>query len=122
MTLSHLDENGEVHMVDISSKERSQRLARAECSVIFPDGLLKDILEEGTQKGDLFATARLGGIQAAKKTPELIPLTHPIALDHAKIELEASVPGDKITVRARVKASDATGVEMEALNAASTAA
>ncbi len=122
MSLSHLNENGEVHMVDISTKKCSARMARACCSVIFPAGRLDSIMKKGIKKGDLFAAARIAGIQAAKQTPDIIPLAHPISLDWAEIKLQAVPEENKIEVESVVKASDATGVEMEALNAASAAA
>ena len=122
MSLSHLNQDGEVHMVDICAKDRSCRLARARCSVQFPENILSKIMDEGIEKGDLFAAARMAGIQAAKQTPDIIPLTHPIALDYAGIDLQPQPGENRIKIEATVKASDATGVEMEALNAASAAA
>lgn len=122
MTLSHLTDDGEIHMVDISEKEGSVRTAQAAGTVIFPEGVLGPLLEKGPPKGDVFATARLAGIQAAKQTPQFIPLAHPIQLSHASIRLSPAPADDRIEIESTVKAKDATGVEMEALTAVNAAA
>lgn len=122
MSLSHLDEDGDVHMVDISDKDHSVRRARARGEVQFPDDVLRSILEEGAPKGDVMATARLAGIQGAKQTPDWIPLAHPIDLSHARVDLEPQPDRDRVIITAEVKATDATGVEMEALTAVNAAA
>ncbi len=120
--LAHLDEEGRVSMVDITEKSTSYRRARARAVVEFPEGELTEILEEGLEKGELFATIRLAGIQAAKKTPELIPLTHPINLSHVQVEICSRPVENLLKIEVTASARDATGVEMEALTGASAAA
>jgi len=122
MTLSHLNEDGEIHMVDITAKPKSKRRARARAVLQFPDTILRQILEKGVPKGDLFSTARLAGIQGAKRTPELIPLAHPIQITHVSVEFERNQNDDRLLITSEVHARDATGVEMEALTAVNTAA
>lgn len=119
--LSHLGHSGEARMVDVSTKSVSERTAVAEgCVVMRPDTL--EIVRSGNaKKGDVLGTARIAGIMAAKRTHELIPLCHPLALTQVEVDL---APDDKlpgITVRARVKTAGKTGVEMEALTAVSVA-
>ncbi len=122
MSLSHFTDEGEVHMVDISGKERSHRRARAAGRVEFPPGVLSNILEGGSPKGDFLAVARVAGIQAAKKTPETIPLAHPFRLTHLKVKLDPIPEDDRIEIICEARADDATGVEMEALSGVSGAA
>ena len=122
MSFSHLDDAGKMEMVDISGRNKTLREARARALVEFPPSVFKELTDSGVPKGDLFAAARVAGIQAAKKTPELIPLTHPIALDHVKIDLKLQPEKNMIAVECRALASDSTGVEMEALSGASLAA
>jgi cyclic pyranopterin monophosphate synthase len=119
--LSHLNAKGEAHMVDVSEKTVTSRRATASGFVAMSPATLA-ILREGTAaKGDVLATARIAGIMAAKKTHELIPLCHPLAITKATVDfaLVASPPG--VRVMATVKVSGQTGVEMEALTAASVA-
>ncbi len=131
--LSHVDERGRARMVDVGDKPESDRRARAEAVVTLRAETLAAILEGRTPKGDVFAAARIAGIQAAKETSRLIPLCHPLPLACVEVEIEAVPPLNKggggdssggarlvITARARTRAS--TGVEMEALCAASVAA
>jgi cyclic pyranopterin phosphate synthase len=122
MSLSHLDDEGHVNMVDITDKERSDRRAKATGTVEFPDGVLSSILEEGAPKGDVLATARVAGIEGAKNTPDWIPLAHPINLSHVRVDLDPDPENDRVTITAEARASDATGVEMEALTAVNAAA
>jgi len=121
--LSHLDAQGRARMVDVGDKDVTEReaVARAVLRMAAPTRTL--LLEGRAPKGDVLATARIAGIQAAKRTPELIPLCHHIALTSAKVAFEAD-PDDPelIRIEARVRARDRTGVEMEALTAASVAA
>jgi cyclic pyranopterin monophosphate synthase len=120
-TLSHLNERGEARMVDVSDKAVTSRTAVAEGFVSMTTETLA-LVEGGTaKKGDVLATARIAGIMAAKKTHDLIPLCHPLAITKATVdfELQASPPGIHITAEVRV--SGQTGVEMEALTAVSVA-
>ena len=104
-------------MVDVSSKEQSVRIAVASGKVKMSDEVLKAISEGQNPKGDVLATARVAGIMGAKKTSELIPLCHPIAIH--KVEIDLKVENDGVAILATVKTSDRTGVEMEALTAVS---
>jgi cyclic pyranopterin monophosphate synthase len=119
--LSHLNEKGEARMVDVSDKAVTQRSARAEGFVTMAPETL-ELIETGTaKKGDVLATARIAGIMAAKKTHELIPLCHPLAITKATVEFEASRDPAGLRVTAEVKVGGQTGVEMEALTAVSVA-
>jgi cyclic pyranopterin phosphate synthase len=121
--LSHLTAEGDVRMVDVGSKQLSSRSAIAEALVRFQQPATMDALRRGnTAKGDVLTVARLAGIMAAKRTAELIPLCHPVPLDHVSvdIDLDGSLPGVRIVATAQCRA--ATGVEMEALTAAAVTA
>ena len=119
--LSHLNQKGEAHMVDVSGKSVTQRAARAEGFVAMAPATLA-LLETGSaKKGDVLATARLAGIMAAKKTHELIPLCHPLAITSAGVDFEISRDPCGVCVSAEVKVAGQTGVEMEALTAVSIA-
>lgn len=119
--LTHLDEAGQAHMVDVGSKAETQRIGVAEARVRMQPDTLKLILEGGHKKGDVLAVARIAGIQAAKRTWELIPLCHPIMLTSVKVEITPE--GDSsLHIQARCKNTGQTGVEMEALTAVSVAA
>jgi cyclic pyranopterin phosphate synthase len=109
-------------MVDVSGKPVTQRLARATATVRLRPNVLATLIEAGGPKGDAFVTARLAGISAAKRTPELIPLCHPIPLDRVEVSLEADKDEGTIRITAEVSATARTGVEMEALTAVSVAA
>lgn len=119
--LTHLDAQGQANMVDVTDKTISSREATAESLVRMRPETLALIQSGGHPKGDVFAVARIAGIQAAKRTWELIPLCHPLMLTSVKIELSAEQP-DAVRIRARCKLAGQTGVEMEALTAASIAA
>jgi molybdenum cofactor biosynthesis protein MoaC len=119
--LSHLDERGDARMVDVSGKGSSARLARAEGVVRMRPETLTAITAGQIPKGDVFATARIAGILAAKKVPDLVPLCHPIHLDGLELKIDAAPP-DRVRITATAKAKDVTGVEMEALTAVSVAA
>ena len=119
--LTHLDSQGRAHMVDVAEKDVTFREAVAEARVRMLPETLQMIVAGGHPKGDVFAVARIAGIQAAKKTSDLIPLCHPLMLTGVKVELTAESP-DTVHVLARCKLSGQTGVEMEALTAASIAA
>ena len=119
--LSHLSNRGEARMVDVSPKPATERVAVAEGRVIMAPKTLALVRKGNAKKGDVLGTARVAGIQAAKRTHELIPLCHPLPIAQVEVELapDADLPG--IVVRARVKVAGKTGVEMEALTAVSVA-
>jgi cyclic pyranopterin phosphate synthase len=119
--LTHLGAKGEAHMVDVSAKAETEREAIAAGSVIMQPATLAIVRQGDAKKGDVLGTARIAGIMAAKRTHELIPLCHPLALSKVEVELtpNAKLPG--IDVQARVKVFGKTGVEMEALTAVSVA-
>jgi cyclic pyranopterin phosphate synthase len=120
--LSHIDDSGRARMVDVGAKPETERLARAEARVVMAAATLAAITDGRVPKGDVIATARLAGIMAAKRTHELIPLCHPLPLSYAGVDIEAdeALPGLHITSEMRLVAR--TGVEMEAMVAASVAA
>jgi cyclic pyranopterin monophosphate synthase len=119
--LTHLDEGGAANMVDVGEKPVTERIAVAEGAVIMGAATLAMIRAGDAKKGDVIGTARIAGIMAAKRTHELIPLCHPIALSAIAIDIEPedSLPG--LRVRATAKVADRTGVEMEALTAVAVA-
>jgi cyclic pyranopterin phosphate synthase len=118
--LSHINEDGNAHMVDVSDRAITQRSARASGKVVLSKSVLSLIAEGKTPKGDVLATARIAGIMGAKKTPELIPLCHPISISSVNVDLE--IVEDGVKIYSTVTISDRTGVEMEALTAVSIAA
>ena len=120
-TLTHLSADGEANMVDVSGKDVTERTAHAEGCVLMQAETLALALSGNAKKGDVFATARIAGIMAAKRTHELIPLCHPLALSKVTVDIapDAKLPG--CIVRASVKVTGPTGVEMEALTAVSVA-
>jgi cyclic pyranopterin monophosphate synthase len=120
--LTHLDQSGNARMVDISDKRGSKRIAIAKGSITMPPSTLDLILDGGIPKGDVLATARIAGILAAKKTSELIPLCHPIALASISVEFDCDRKTGRIVITAEAVIQDKTGVEMEALTAVSVAA
>jgi len=118
--LTHVDDKGSARMVDVSAKPATHRRAVARATIHMHPETVAMIAEGRAPKGDVLAVARVAGIMAAKRTSELIPLCHPIAITHAAVEFE---PGaDAIRIEATVETNDVTGVEMEALTAASVAA
>ncbi|SPO02742.1 probable molybdenum cofactor biosynthesis protein 1 B [Cephalotrichum gorgonifer] len=121
--LTHVSDSGTARMVSISEKAVTARVATAACKVRFStDTAIKLIKENGMKKGDVLGVARVAGIMASKRTPDLIPLCHPISISHVAVDLEVDVGGNSIEVKATVTCDGKTGVEMEALTAASTAA
>ena len=120
--LTHFDDNGNAHMVDISDKQNSFRTAKAACSIQMSLETLKIIGDGNSKKGDVLNVARIAGIQGAKRTSELIPLCHPISLTKISLDLTINdkIPG--IEIISTVKTTGPTGVEMEALTAASISA
>ena len=119
--LTHLDSQGRANMVDVTDKSVTFREAVAQARIRMRPETLQMIVSGGHPKGDVFAVARIAGIQAAKKTSDLIPLCHPLMLTSIKVELSAEGE-DTVQILARCKLSGQTGVEMEALTAASVAA
>jgi len=118
--LSHLNESGEAHMVDVSNKDISSRTAIAMSFIECSDAVMQQLHDDNNPKGDVFATARIAGIQGAKKCSELIPLCHPLPLNKVSVDIELQKQGIKII--STCKTDGKTGVEMEALTAASIAA
>ena len=118
--LTHTDERGQARMVDVAAKAETHRRAVATALIRMKPATLAMIVEGRAPKGDVFAVARIAGIMAAKRTSEVIPLCHPLSLTHATVELEPVTEGVRIT--AAVETDGKTGVEMEALTAASVAA
>ena len=118
MTLSHVDESGRARMIDVGDKPVSVRTAVAEGAVRMSPEAYRLVADQALGKGDALAVGELAGTMAAKRTAELIPLCHPVALDHVEVraELDAGLPG--VRLRAMAKAVGRTGVEMEALTAA----
>src|SRR5467141_2879129 len=115
--LTHIDVKGEARMVDVSAKPATERMAVAEGRVVMDKATLELIVSGNAKKGDVLATARIAGIMAAKRTSELIPLCHPLALSNVTLDITP----DKKLPGATVKATGPTGVEMEALTAVSVA-
>jgi cyclic pyranopterin phosphate synthase len=122
MSLNHFDDRGQAIMVDVSAKTPTMRTAVARAVVAMSPATLALVLEGSAAKGDVLGVARLAGIAAAKKTPDLIPLSHPLAIHHAAIEFEPDPEAGTIAIMATVRAFERTGVEMEAMTAASVAA
>ncbi len=120
MGLSHLDDKGQAVMVDISSKERVARTARAAGRILMQTDTVRQLREGLLKKGDAFAVARVAGIAAAKRTAELIPLCHNIRIDQVSVEL--SLREDGVDIESRAVCTESTGIEMEALTAVAVAA
>ena len=118
--MTHLNSLGEAHMVDISSKSDMARSAIAEAKMELTDAIVMAVNDDSLPKGDLFATARIAGIQAAKKCSDLIPLCHPLPL--SKVSIDINLHENMLSIIALCKTTGKTGVEMEALTAASVAA
>jgi cyclic pyranopterin phosphate synthase len=119
--LSHIGRGGEAHMVDVSAKATTERVATAEGRVLMAADTLELVLAGNAKKGDVLGAARIAGIMAAKKTHELIPLCHPLPVSKIAIDIAPDRKLTGLTVRATVKVSGQTGVEMEALTAVSIA-
>ena len=116
-TLSHFDPSGQTHMVDVGAKAETGRVAIAEGWIRMQPATFELVRSGTAKKGDVIGVARLAAIMAAKKTADLIPLCHPIALTHVSAEFEMDEAGSRVGCRARVECSGKTGVEMEALTA-----
>ncbi len=119
--LTHVNSSGEARMVDVSQKGDTEREAVAKAKVMMKPGTLEQIKSATLKKGDVLAVARVAGIMAAKKTPDLIPLCHPILIDSIAVEFDLS-ENESVGITARVKSTGKTGAEMEALVAVSVAA
>jgi cyclic pyranopterin monophosphate synthase len=119
--LSHVDARGQARMVDVSEKQATERSAIAQGQVVMSKATLDLVLSGNAKKGDVLGTARIAGIMAAKRTHELIPLCHPLALSKAALDIEPDPKLPGCVVRATVKVRGPTGVEMEALTAVSVA-
>ena len=121
MPFNHFDARGRAIMVDVSGKDPTLRTAVAEAQVVLRPETLAAVIEGRMTKGDVLVVARLAGIAAAKRTPELIPLSHPLAIHHAAIDFDTDPAAGLIVVTATIRAFDRTGVEMEAMVAAAVA-
>ena len=120
--LTHFDAKGKSRMVDVSDKDETERVAVAAGSVVMAPDTMKLITEGGVKKGDVLSVARLAGIMGAKKTPDLIPLCHPLALNSVEVDLVCDPERNAVDITATCKVTGRTGVEMEALTAAAVAA
>ncbi|MBW5407382.1 cyclic pyranopterin monophosphate synthase MoaC [Morganella morganii] len=120
--LTHINAAGEANMVDVSGKQETVREARAEAFITMDANTLQMIIDGNHHKGDVFATARIAGIQAAKRTWDLIPLCHPLMLSKAEVQLSAEPDTSRVRIESCCRLTGKTGVEMEALTAASVAA
>lgn len=120
--LTHIDKDGNAHMVDVSDKGETARTATAKGTVLMAPDTLKRITDGGVKKGDVLGVAQLAGIMAAKKTPDLIPLCHPLSLSKVSVELTCDAKRSAVDITATCKLTGKTGVEMEALTAVSVAA
>jgi cyclic pyranopterin phosphate synthase len=118
--LTHVDERGAARMVDVSAKPETERVALAGCRVLLAPATLELLKEGALPKGDALAVARVAGIMGAKRTPELIPLCHPLPITGVEVALE--LEADAVAITATVRTTARTGVEMEALTAVATAA
>ncbi len=119
--LTHIDAAGEARMVEVGGKDITDRLGTAEGTVLVAPATLALILGGNAKKGDVLGTARIAGIMAAKRTHDLIPLCHPLALTSVTVDLSTASDPPRVAVRATVKTTGRTGVEMEALTAVSVA-
>jgi cyclic pyranopterin monophosphate synthase len=118
--LTHLDSTGAARMVDVGGKDESERIAKAEAIVAMSAGAAAAVERGDAPKGDVLGTARIAGIQAAKRAAELIPLAHPLPLTFA--DVQARVEGDRVVIEAEARTVGRTGVELEAMTAAAIAA
>jgi len=121
-TLSHFDTKGAARIVDVSEKAETERLAIATATILMAKETLDLVIKGNAKKGDVLSVARLAGIMGAKRTPDLIPLCHPVALESVSVELTPDPQRSAIDIAATCKVTGRTGVEMEALTAASVAA
>ena len=122
MSFTHINTNGEANMVDVSEKNVTTRVARAEAYINMTPETLTIILEGNHHKGDVFSVARIAGIQAAKQTSNMIPLCHPLMLSKVSVAFEPQPEHNRVRIETMCKLAGQTGVEMEALSAASVTA
>ncbi len=122
MSFTHINSQGEANMVDVSEKSVTARTARAEAFINMQPETLAMILDGNHHKGDVFAVARIAGIQAAKQTSNLIPLCHPLMLSKVKVEFDPQPESNRVRIETLCKLAGQTGVEMEALTAAAVTA
>ena len=120
--LNHFNDQGQAHMVDVSSKKITSRIAVAKASIIMNSDTLEIIMDGSAKKGDVLGIARTAGIMAAKKTSELIPLCHPLPITNVNIDLNIEPSKNSVEIAETVKTTGQTGVEMEALTAANITA
>ena len=120
--LTHIDSKGEARMVDVSDKPMQQRMAVARGEIRMAPATIKLIRGDKIAKGNVLATARIAAIQAAKRTADLIPMCHPLAINHCEVEFDFPKSGNTIVITSTVKVNGQTGVEMEALTAVNLAA
>ena len=120
--LTHLDESGQASMVDVGHKPDTERVAVARGAVLMEPETLQLILEGNLKKGDVLSVARIAGIMAAKRTSDIIPLCHPLALSHVDVTFKPNQQNSRIDIEATARLKGKTGVEMEALTAVSAAA
>lgn len=120
--LTHLDEAGHAHMVDVSDKAETARMARATATVLLTEEAMGSLIQGNLKKGDAMGVARVAGIMGAKKTSELIPLCHPLPITKVTVDLYPDLLKNEVIITATVKTRGQTGVEMEALTAVTTAA
>ena len=120
--LTHFDDKGDARMVDVGAKQVTERIAVAKATVAMQPETIALIVERRAAKGDVLAVARLAGIMAAKRTADLIPLCHPLALNSVAVDLACDETANRVEITATCKVAGRTGVEMEALTAASVAA
>lgn len=120
-TLTHFNQDGKAHMVDVGAKDITKRVAITEGRILMETTTLQRIIEGDNKKGDVLGIARIAGIMAAKKTADLVPLCHPLAITHVDIKLEIQQQPPAVVCEATVEVSGKTGVEMEALNATQVA-
>ena len=119
--LTHIDDQGRARMVDVSDKPSTERIAVAEGRIVMSPATLDLAMTASGKKGDVRSVAEIAGVMAAKRTSDLIPMCHPLAIASAKVEVSPSTDGSGLQVTARVKTTGPTGVEMEALTAVSVA-
>ena len=122
MSFNHFDEQGRAHMVDVSGKPFTVRRARASAVISLTTDILAKVLDHEVAKGDVLAVARIAAIASVKKTPDLIPLSHPLAIHHVAVEFTHDDKAGSITAICEVGAVERTGVEMEAMTGATVAA
>jgi cyclic pyranopterin phosphate synthase len=120
--ITHLDAAGHAHMIDVSEKAETSRMARATATVQLTKAAMDLLIEGNLKKGDALGGARVAGIMGAKKTSELIPLCHPLPITKVTVDLDPDQDSNQVLITATVKTKGQTGVEMEALTAATTAA